>query len=658
MTRLAARIPDDEAIRGREAWKNFREVQHAEGETLLCFLVRIEKLAVEFLDACNPGKQGHFDLLLIWHVLDLLDATVPGWEDRFQKGLFDKQNLSSETWQTKRSWNGFIALLQVLAPPITLSRKTVARPERVQALFENVSLSDQQAAAALTKSMTELSIKSRGPADKSSTAIKQQTPTTIAKSRADEREDHPAKNSSLPVTAGKMTVSGVNSGRDDANTPDEKVAVIIDGELRYAIPGYESRKKPRHDLASAPRFIIEKFFRLKFPGRPKCGDCNCRHPEIGYMLCSLCRFCHMGGDIECYVQHPQLRGTRPAKDKYRMDYPASEGESDSGESLEADESVVAPRVESKSSNSIPKQAESKQQSGAGAEPKPASMPNDEAARNSVANLATSMETLTVIETRSPARAADDDMSNLASSLKTLGFVDPSSSTPSKSPPLVFDSPTSPFLAFQSGVAHLSQKAKCEVEESPTDTALSSTLPQAAVSSLTGTHAVHSPVSATVTTNPVLQSTPAASSAPADVSLATAGPERKATTHNGGGVKLTEDNLSRVPHGRDYPRWATMSSLSTSSSGASLVAFQTRRRAELEKAIEKRTENQTGTAATAEADPRQSVRAEEGTSAQAEQNHRGNPSGEPEAPKRRGTRGGRKKGKQSKEREREHNGQIV
>ncbi|CAK7267024.1 hypothetical protein SEPCBS57363_002386 [Sporothrix epigloea] len=329
---------------------------------------------------------------------------------------------------------------------------------------------------------------------------------------------------------------------NEVNTLDERNVVIIDGEERYAIPGYESRKTPRHNLRSAPRSVIERFFRSKFPGRPKCIDCKCQHPEEGYMLCSLCHFCHMGGDDECYHQHPQLRGTRPAKDKYRMERRSSETDSCSEEELGADESFFTPDLDSDSfSRHTSKQTESKQQYGAESSSKPASTSNNNvptlfspeqasasrAENKSFFELVTSIENLCVFEKGQSAHTTSDGTARLNSPLRTSG-------TPSKSPSLIFNSPQNPFAAYQGGAMNLSPSQ--------------AVVGQFESGSLFG----------------------------------------RAAANSEGGVKLTEGNVSRLPHGKNHKHRASMSSLTTSSSGASLAAFRLRVKAEVKKATEKKT----------------------------------------------------------------------
>ncbi|CAK7566774.1 MAG: hypothetical protein SEPTF4163_004726 [Sporothrix epigloea] len=508
MARTAVRIPDSEAVLGRQAWRRFLEAQPVHGETLSSFFERLDELAVEILNTCDPENNCSFDHLLIWHVLDLLEAALPNWEDEFQINQSMSFSLGSAYWQTQRSWVDFMTVMTLYAPSIEFYETTATNAEKARPLSENTT-----------------------------TLIADGGKSSASESRRDNRKKDSEGEASLNTAHGFA-----NDVDNEVKNPDERNVVIIDGEERYVIPGYESRKTPRHNLKSAPRSVIERFFRSKFPGRPKCIDCKCQHPEEGYMLCSHCHFCHMGGDDECYYQHPQLRGTRPAKDKYRIERRSSETDSCLEEELGADESLTTPDLDTDSFwRNLWKQMESKQQDGVEMNPKPASASNNNvptplgpgqasasrAETKSFFELATSMEKLSVFETGQSAHMTSDGTAR-------LNLPSGTPRTPSKSPSLIFNSPQNPFAAYQGGAMNfLPSQAVTEPVESE---------------SLFG----------------------------------------RAAANSEGGAKLTESNLSRLPHGKNHNLHASMSSLTTSSSGASLAKFRLRVKAEMEKATEKET----------------------------------------------------------------------
>ncbi|CAK7214237.1 hypothetical protein SBRCBS47491_002080 [Sporothrix bragantina] len=376
---------------------------------------------------------------------------------------------------------------------------------------------------------------------------------------------------------------------DGDNGDGKRAIVYIDGELRYAIPGYESRKKPRRTLLSVPRFIVQNFFRGKFPGRPKCPDCRCKHPENdGYMLCSHCDFCHIGGDDECYHQHPRLRGTRPAKEKYVSKTPDLDKEAVLEADMEAAvkdgeivygtlaetvvdattetvaETVVVPELEPKvdtktklkNKKKNKKKFKSKKKKG---KPQFNVEPESKPVTTASEDATTQPSTESVVA----AASANDGMVNLSAALDALNVGETQTSPKSPKSPL-FDIPQNPFTTSGKAVqfdlvSRLEEGAKdvdvAPVEEEPIMFKETSQTEEAPLAD-----------------SLLLETEPAFELAPAD---------------GEGGARLTQDNLSRVPHSKKHRHWASMSSLITSSSGASLAAFRRRQTDDMEKPAQKK-----------------------------------------------------------------------
>lgn len=335
-----------------------------------------------------------------------------------------------------------------------------------------------------------------------------------------------------------------NGDHDDR---DEKDVVHVNGEVRYRIPGYASRKKPRHTLVSAPRFVIANFFRQKFPGRPRCPDCRCQHPVERYMICDFCDFCHVGGDAECYHQHPELRGTRPAKDKYRRpSSPESELEVVFESDSESDSDTITGANDNKDTvdgltNSL----------GTLSFIEKDEIPQEDTVKLSLPTaLTTVQEPIVVAETsrniEPPVRTKVDEGSKKAQE------VGPST------------------LAKQDGQS--SQKA---TEGVPHGTEK----PESTSTSVPATDFVLAPapaISPPMVDNQALLSTSSAQPPSKTAAL------KIDSVDDAGGAPLSAENLSRVPHDQTHRRWASMSSLTTSSSGASLIAFRRRRTNEVMK----------------------------------------------------------------------------
>lgn len=343
---------------------------------------------------------------------------------------------------------------------------------------------------------------------------------------------------------------------DDAtvdNDRDEKDIVHVNGEVRYQIPGYAARKKPRHTLVSAPRFVIKNFFRAKFPGRPRCLDCGCQHPTERYMLCSNCNFCHVGGDQECYHQHPELRGTRPDKDKYRRPaspISSSEPDLDALSDVESDSETI------------------------------------KGANDDTVKVGNSIDTAD----RGVERAVDGDLAN---NLKTLTIfekhVDKIEFVRDQTPEaFVFNSPQATPAAQKTVQPIALQEAVGSIEEATEDVSLitaklestSISVPSPTPASTPTAASIPAPIAATPAAAPVRdrQAALSALSAPSPASSNIS----KADNADEGGAPLNAENLSRVPHDQSHRRWASMSSLTTSSSGESLIAFRRRRTNQVKK----------------------------------------------------------------------------
>ncbi|EPE05784.1 hypothetical protein F503_08315 [Ophiostoma piceae UAMH 11346] len=106
---------------------------------------------------------------------------------------------------------------------------------------------------------------------------------------------------------------------DDSYFADEdQKTVVINGERRFLIPGNnQARRSRRGLLIDAERGVLKFYFFKRFAFCPKCSECKLRHPVETYSFCRYCYFCHLGGEEECYHLHPELRGTRSEKGKYR-----------------------------------------------------------------------------------------------------------------------------------------------------------------------------------------------------------------------------------------------------------------------------------------------------------------------------------------------------
>ncbi|CAK7199131.1 hypothetical protein SEUCBS139899_001803 [Sporothrix eucalyptigena] len=408
---------------------------------------------------------------------------------------------------------------------------------------------------------------------------------------------------------------------EDGDEVDGWVVVHINGELRYAIPGYERLKKPRHTLISAPRFVIQNFFRQRFPGRPKCSDCRCKHPAEGYMLCSHCDFCHMGGDDECYHQNPHLRGTRPAKDKYKK---SKEPETDSRpETLptKPGKKMTEPEPETRSeaqqvptTKSEPQHPATKAFATAPAAPAPQPEPAKAASastKGGVEDMTASINGMAVVNTPSKSpnvfvfKETQDPPTTSVPIIKFDLVLRPKESKVNINGPEQTETPNGLPGTRDAPATMTAPVISAEPTSVPapssTPAPVASPAPVAAPSPVPAR--VKTPVPIPVPTalakkappRPIINPSDKPSSVPA--APATTTPAAEPLAANGdGGVRLTEENLARVPHDKSHRRWASMSSLTTSSSGASLVAFRRRRTTEMKEAAQRKADTEAAEAA--------------------------------------------------------------
>ncbi|KJR80674.1 uncharacterized protein SPSK_04995 [Sporothrix schenckii 1099-18] len=578
------------------------------------------------------GEQN--DTVRIWHCLNMLEDADPHWENRLHafrskrmpKTKKKKKKLEKIEWELIQNWDDFVRLMiyrggkMQFRPPADdeevglnatartehsgnnsavnptpvdkqpLDKQVVEKqlPLRLAAeaakplVAENNTAETADALGNYRNPMSKASAEAKGTTTKdkpdlieASKLDSQQTVGDTAKQgRSVGKEDTLRTSVTQPyeTTATSYKLEGDDEDYDDCGDHDgpdsgyaddvnyedvdvdepgdrnEEDIVLINGEIRYQIPGYALRKKPRHTLISAPRFVIKSFFRSKFPGCPRCPECRCQHPTKHYMLCSFCDFCHVGGDAECYHQHPELRGTRPAKDKYRQaSSPVSDTEPQNEPFSESDVDTV------KGVNDSYKQIRS---------------------ADSMEDLACSLDAYVIIE---------KDTVHQDSANKQFVFTDGAATSTSGKPSATakvnytVDLPVrtktneghnialgiaKPPATKQAGQAVQSQDATNDISQRTKRLETASTsVPESAF--------LPTPVSA-MTAPVAVEQAPA----PALPAPKTAAP----TTSNGdeGGARLNPENLSRVPHDQTHRRWASMSSLTTSSSGTSLVAFRRHR----------------------------------------------------------------------------------
>ncbi|CAK7220679.1 hypothetical protein SCUCBS95973_004244 [Sporothrix curviconia] len=589
-------ISTEQALRGRRAWRDFFEAQPYPKEGVVTFAARLERLMSEVRKAAGCDYEGQYDQILIWHTLNMLDDIRPDWKDHLAPDYswaHDNEGPSIEDITSTK-----VHPVGGLAEELASTRKTTELPAAAEKVADE-SLPD--VAVKKKKNKKKKAKKSTydasyQPGHRTVGAVSDQAAVTdiigvqvndfqvnANGGLGDDAIDYDdCRNSDAALEARSIDGDDNDYARvanrgfaddvydGDGDNVDERVIVYINDEVRYAIPGYESRKKPRHTLITAPRFVIQNFFRSKFPGRPKCPDCRFKHPEDGYLLCSYCDFCHMGGDDECYYQNPHLRGTRPAKEKYTSKKPElseeavveaglEEGEPGGEPGLEP---VFEPKIKAKTKTKGTKKSKKKDKRhfDADREPQPA------AATKYGVQAQPGLEMATAV---APEK---DNVLNLATALGALNIVEtPTPSKPAK--PLVFDSPQTSFVAGKKSVrfdlvTRLNEAAKHDdpVEEEP-------------IMFKEPAQTEEGPFAESL----LLETEPAPEVVP------TVPPTETVAADGEGGAMLTEDNLSRVPHSKGHRHWASMSSLTTSSSGASLAAFCRRRTNELERSVRRKAE---------------------------------------------------------------------